>query len=346
MRRFAVLALITTAVLLLGLVIPYRIARTQTRAPDQGGTPDRAAAPDFVKVSGFSLGEIFEGDGPPIEALPPDALDALPAPPAPIQSDDIPAPEGYPVDFKHYPQPDEINAFLDALVRDYPDLVESYEIGKTWQGRPIRALRVANEKTGDRVQDRPVMYIDGQHHARELISSQVALYTLWWLVNFYGKDPLATHLLDTRVLYVNPSVNPDGNFIALNDNQETRKTANPSCCDNDGDGRVDEDYSVGYGYGADSVTVYEFNQAWADQYPDNPFQTGWRDQLVGQPRDAGRFTGVTLEGKRHRDEGGEDHRDERHRDGSRHLGGEACEILIHVRLHVLLVGQADHRRGR
>lgn len=286
MRRIAAVALVASVVLVPAILVPYRAARTQTR------TPDRAGDRNFVTVNGFSLGEIFEGDGPSLESLPPGALDALPKPPQAAHTDDIPAPEGYPVDFKHYPEPEEINAFLDALARDYPDLVESYEIGATWQGRPVRAMRVANEKAGDRIHDRPAMYLDGQHHARELISNQVALYTLWWLVHHYGKDPLATHLLDTRVLYVNPSVNPDGNQIVLHDNQITRKTANPSCCDDDGDGRVDEDHSLDYGYGTDDVALYEFNQEWADLHPTDPFQMGWQGQLVGQPRGAGRFTGA------------------------------------------------------
>ncbi len=285
MRRIAAVALITATLLITALALPYRAARTPT------GQPQRAGADEIQTVDGRLFGEMLEGDGPPLDSLPPGVLSKRPAPPEPIRTDDIPAPAGYPVDFEHYPSPDEINAFLDALERDYPDLVEGYEIGRTWHDRPIRAMRVASEKAGDRIADRPVMYIDGQHHARELISNQVALYTLWWLVHFYGQDPLATYLLDTRTLYVNPSVNPDGAAVALVDNQNTRKTANPSCCDDDGDGRFDEDSSVGYGFGSETVTVFEFDQSWADQHPTNPFDGDWRAHIVRQEPPA-RYTGA------------------------------------------------------
>jgi len=305
MRRLAVTALIANAILLSALFIPYRSARTQPgdapraagvgRAGQDATTADSddpfgSAAAPWLDLADFGLGEVLEGDGPPLERFAPDAL---PDAPEATSADDIPAPEGYPVDFKtKYPRPEEINAFLDALEENHPELVEVYDIGRSWQDRPIRVARVASEKLGDDIAGRPAMYIDGQHHARELISSQVALYTLWWLVHFYGRDPLATHLVDTRALYVNPSVNVDGNAIVLDNAQAMRKTANPTCCDDDGDGAADEDYSVGYGYGTDSVSIYEFDQAWADQYPDDPFQEGWRQHLIGQPRAVGRFTGA------------------------------------------------------
>lgn len=266
-------------------------------SPDASGGQSGPDALDVLDVADYGLGEILEGDGPPLERFAPDAFPA--APPA-VGVDDIPAPApGGAVDFRRYPTPDEVVAFTDQLARAHPDLVEVLEIGRSWQDRPIRAIRVANEALGDPLDRRPAMVIDGQHHARELISGQVALYNLWWLVHFYGADPLVTHLVDTRVVYIIPTVNPDGAAIALADYQTIRKTANPTCCDDDGDGRYDEDPTSGYGYGTDDVTVYTFDQAWADAHPDNPFQGDWRSHLVKQPERAGRFTGA-LGGPRRR----------------------------------------------
>lgn len=260
-------------------------------SPDPAATRQPPPAADFglLDPADYEPGDIFEGDGPPIEAFAPDAF---PEAPRWDRVDEIPAPEGYPVDFRHYPRPEAILAFLDALARDHPDRVEVLEIGRSHQGRPIRAVRVAKARPGENLADRPAMYVDGQHHARELISNQVALYTLWYLVHFYGRDPLVTHLLDSRVLYLVPSVNPDGNAIALEDYQEIRKTANPDCCDDDGDGAVDEDHARGYGYGSDTVSRYTFRQEWADRFPDDPFQDGWREAMQGSPEALGRFTGA------------------------------------------------------
>jgi len=283
MRRFSLVATVTAGLFVAVLVLPRHVARTQ--APGDAPEPRRQ-----LDARDFPLGELLEGDAPldqvDLSTLPEGVDRSL------VTTQGIPAPEGMAVDFRHYPTPEEINTFLGELEATYPDLVESIVIGTSWQGRPIRALRVTHETTPEEVAGRPVVYIDAQNHARELISNQVALYTAWWLVHFYGRDPYATHLVDTRVLYVVPSVNPDGNAIALADYQSIRKTANPRSSDDDGDRRFDEDPSVGYGYGTDDVTRYAFDVEWADRYPENPFQQGHRGHLIGEPEYMGRFTGA------------------------------------------------------
>jgi hypothetical protein len=101
-----------------------------------------------------------------------------------------------------------------------------------------------------------------------------------------------THLLDTRVVYFIPTVNVDGNVIALADSQDARKTANPSSSDDDNDGRFDEDPSIGFGYGTHTLRLYRFDPAWADAHPNDPFVGGWQSSLQGNPQVLGRFTGA------------------------------------------------------
>jgi len=235
-----------------------------------------------------SIGELVEGNAD-IALLAP-----FERPPAPVAlaQEDIPAPEGLAIDFSTYSTPEQIETFLRQLEAEYPDLIELYTIGTTWQGRDILAARVANESVpGSPVGARPAMYTDAQHHARELISKETSLYTLWWLVSRHGSDELATHLVDTRASYFVPSVNVDGNHIAIHDNQDWRKTANPACCDDDQDGAIDEDPPVGYGFGAFQLSRYTFTQEWVDEHPDNPFAQGWWRNLQGQPENLGRFRG-------------------------------------------------------
>jgi hypothetical protein len=288
MRRALPLIVVAVGVILALLVVPLRNARTQPLGeakPAPGLDPSR-----------YSLGELLEGNGP-LEQV---DLNAMPGRKVEVRMQDFPAPVGYAVDFKHYPTAEETNRFLDELERDYPTLVETYEVGRTWQDRPIRALRITNEAAPGELRDRPAMYVDGQHHARELISNQVATYTAWYLLNFYGQDPLITHLVDTRVLYVLPSANPDGNELVLTDYQVMRKTLNPSCCDDDfnaqgtpaPDGKTDEDYSVGYGYGTHDLYRYHFKQAWADAHPADPFVDGWQQQQEQSRESLGRYTGA------------------------------------------------------
>lgn len=188
--------------------------------------------------------------------------------------------EDAPAFFGRYPSSAEIRAFLEGLARDYPDLTLLQTVGTSWRGQPIVGIRLGNTAMGD-PDARPALYLDGQHHAREPISGLCVLYTVWWLLAQYGRDPLATHLLDTRTVYAIPTVNPDGNDIWLADNFAQRCNANPTCCDEDGDGLVDEDPPNAVGWGTFYAYLYIFDPAWLAAHPDNPFVEGWRMHVRG-----------------------------------------------------------------
>jgi len=190
------------------------------------------------------------------------------------------------LDFAHYPTSAEMIAFLDELEAAYPELVEVMEVGRSWQGRPITAVRIGSQASGD-ADGRPALYVDGQHHAREAVSAQAVLYFVWYLTSRYSSDPLVTYLLDTRTAYAIPSVNPDGDDIFLDSDQRQRKTANPTASDDDGDGLFDEDGREGAGYSTYDVYHYEFDPEWVAAHPENPFVEGWDDHVVSR-----RFVGV------------------------------------------------------
>lgn len=185
-----------------------------------------------------------------------------------------------PVDFAHYPSSAEIVAYLQDISARYPNLTELYTLGTTWQGRPIIGLRVGVEATGN-PDARPALYVDGQHHGREPISQQVALYLIHDLLTHYGDDPLATYLLDSRTLYVIPCVNPDGNDVFLTSDINQRKNANPAASDDDYDGDFDEDPPNEAGLGTYVVRKYSFRDYWVQTHPDNPFVDGWEFWLTG-----------------------------------------------------------------
>jgi hypothetical protein len=189
-------------------------------------------------------------------------------------------PTGLAVDFAHYPSSADVLTFLAELEALYPHLVEIYQVGESWQGRPILGLRLGNETAGD-PDLRPALYLDGQHHAREAISQQIVLYTVWHLLTSFGTDPLVSHLLNTRTVYAVPSVNVDGNDIWLDEDHTQRRTANPTSSDDDIDSLFDEDPANGMGYGTYQVYRYDFEQDWADDHPDDPFAPGWEAHHLG-----------------------------------------------------------------
>jgi len=145
------------------------------------------------------------------------------------------------------------HAELTQLLQDYaaaaPNLVQLQSIGKSFEGRDIWLLVLTNTATGDDI-DKPAFWVDGNIHAAELTASTACLYWLHALVNGHGSDVQVTQLLDTRVVYMVPRLNPDGAELALADRpRHIRSSTRPypydeepvdglSIEDVDGDGRV------------------------------------------------------------------------------------------------------------
>ena len=142
------------------------------------------------------------------------------------------------MDFSHYHMYGEVISFLNAWAKDYPDIVDLYSVGKSFEGRDIWQLTITNKKTGKDT-DKPAMFIEGNRHSGEVTAAESALYFAWHVITQYGKDPEITRLVDTKALYVKVKNNPDGSELYLNTAQSNRSTVRPH--DSDGDGLLDED---------------------------------------------------------------------------------------------------------
>ena len=118
--------------------------------------------------------------------------------------------------YKH----DALTELLFAYAKAHPSLVAVASIGKSFEGRDIWVATVTNTTTGAPA-DKPAFWADGNIHAAELTASTAVLYYLHQLVASHGADTdegrQITHLLDTRVLYLCPRLNPDGAELALAD---------------------------------------------------------------------------------------------------------------------------------
>jgi murein tripeptide amidase MpaA len=109
---------------------------------------------------------------------------------------------------------DELTRLLFAYAQAHPTLVVVQSIGKSFEGRDIWVATLTNIATGA-AEDKPAFWADGNIHAAELLASTAVLYFLNELLSKYGKDADITHLLDTRVVYLCPRLNPDGAELAL-----------------------------------------------------------------------------------------------------------------------------------
>lgn len=132
----------------------------------------------------------------------------------------------------------DTHSLLESWARNWPDLTKLYSIGETIKGTPLMVLEISNKKTGA-PETKPAYYYDGNIHAGELTSAEVALYYAWHLLSNYDKSDRIKKLVDTRVIYVRPKFNPDGADLALLTPTVLRSTPRPY--DEDFDGLKDED---------------------------------------------------------------------------------------------------------
>jgi hypothetical protein len=108
----------------------------------------------------------------------------------------------------------EIKMKLDQLVaNDTHDIVADKidTVGFSREGRPIWGLRIAKHVVG--TDTRPVVFYNALTHAREPEGMQAMFYFVDDVLGKYGTDPLATWLLDHRVIYIVPLVNSDGYVV-------------------------------------------------------------------------------------------------------------------------------------
>jgi hypothetical protein len=156
-------------------------------------------------------------------------------------ADKVNLPPKVPLAFNRlYDYPELVEA-LRALVKAHPDLLTLHSIGKSVEGRDLWCVTINNPKTGpDR--SKPAMYVDGNIHGNEVQAAEACLYLIWYLTENYDRVEKLRSLVDERVFYVVPTVNPDGRaywFSGPNTTHSSRSGKSPH--DDDRDGLVDED---------------------------------------------------------------------------------------------------------
>ena len=125
-------------------------------------------------------------------------------------------------DYGVYHNLPEIEEWMKTLEAEYPDLVELVEVGKSFEGRTITAVKFTGK--GGNSTEKPGLWLDGGIHAREWISPAVNVYMLGKLLSDYGVDAETTDLIDSLEWYILPVFNVDGYDYTWNGDRMWRKT--------------------------------------------------------------------------------------------------------------------------
>jgi hypothetical protein len=140
--------------------------------------------------------------------------------------------------FDRYHTADVMYEWLRRWAEQYPDILDLYEVGKSFEGRPILQVTITNKETGG-AEDKPAAFFEGGRHSGEITSSESVLWLIQHLLERYGEDEAITDLIDTRAIYLKPQNNRDGSNLYLHTAQANRSTVRPH--DSDRDGLIDED---------------------------------------------------------------------------------------------------------
>jgi hypothetical protein len=140
--------------------------------------------------------------------------------------------------FDRYHTVDVMYTWLGRWAERYPNLVELYEVARSYEGRPILQVTLTNRESGAAA-DKPAAFFEGGRHSGEVTSSESVLWLIQHLLESYGRDAEITQLLDTKAVYLKPENNPDGSDLYLHTAQANRSSVRPH--DSDRDGLIDED---------------------------------------------------------------------------------------------------------
>ena len=127
-----------------------------------------------------------------------------------------------------YTDPVEMSAFMDQIVAAYPTLARKITIGgPLFEGQRIYAVQLTKDVSLPN--DRPSFLFDAQHHAREVMTPEIARDMIDFLTSRYATDPAVRRWVDNVNIYVVGSVNPDGAWYVFHSDNMWRKNRHPSC---------------------------------------------------------------------------------------------------------------------
>ncbi|MFH1762884.1 MAG: M14 family metallopeptidase [Gemmatimonadota bacterium] len=133
----------------------------------------------------------------------------------------------------------EMGERMQLMARTWPKFLTLSSMGDSYGGRELWVMTINNPDTGPEL-GKAGMYIEADVHGNEVQGSEVTLYTIWYLMENYERNPEIKKLVDERVFYIVPTINPDGRDFFLYGTGSGGRTGHVPV-DEDGDGVFDED---------------------------------------------------------------------------------------------------------
>ncbi|MBT8397913.1 MAG: peptidase M14 [Gemmatimonadetes bacterium] len=134
---------------------------------------------------------------------------------------------------------DEMTDMMELMAETWPKFLTLSSMGKSYGGRDLWVMTINNPDTGPEM-SKAGMFIEANIHGNEIQGGEICLYTIWYLMEHYDRNPEIRRLVDEKVFYIAPTVNPDGRDYFLDNTGSGARTGHVPV-DSDGDGLFDED---------------------------------------------------------------------------------------------------------
>ncbi|MBN1347823.1 zinc carboxypeptidase [candidate division KSB1 bacterium] len=109
---------------------------------------------------------------------------------------------------------DEMLQEMQAAHSANPQLTQLVDIGDSYDktvgrgGYDIWVIKISDNAAIE--EDEPEVFFMANMHAREIITPEIILNFMHYLLDNYGYDPYVTHLVNNREIWLCPTFNPDG----------------------------------------------------------------------------------------------------------------------------------------
>jgi hypothetical protein len=144
------------------------------------------------------------------------------------------------LDFNRWHDCAEIKSDLLRMEKAWPKFLKYSSVGKSYDGKDMMLMTIHNPDTGPEL-SKAAMYIEANVHGNEIQGGEICLYTVWFLMENYGRIDAITKLVNERVFYIFPTVNPDGRDYFLKGPSGVQARSGHVPTDEDNDGLVDDD---------------------------------------------------------------------------------------------------------
>ena len=112
---------------------------------------------------------------------------------------------------EEYKNAQEIEKILKDFNQQYPEITKLVSIGKSLEGRDIWAIKISDNVQDEEFATEPAILFNSMHHAREVMTPEVSIDIVEFLVTNYASDQEVNHWVNSNEIWVIPMFNVDGN---------------------------------------------------------------------------------------------------------------------------------------